>query len=75
MDVKFVLVMRDAIVNKKKIDKIVIEWDDVIEIHRLPILVLQISQEWAIEKHFLTNRMKGLTQVGESTLSIEPLTL
>ena len=35
--------------------------------------ILEVSHQWISSKNFLTQRMEGLTRVGESSLVIEPL--
>jgi hypothetical protein len=35
--------------------------------------ILELSHRWITSKNFLTQRMDGLTRVGESSLTIEPL--
>jgi hypothetical protein len=35
--------------------------------------ILEVSHQWITTQNFLTQRMVGLTRVGESSLTIEPL--
>lgn len=69
MKVKFLLTMENLVVNDNKIDQVTFNWEAEIERDDL----LDLSQSWISSKNFLTSRMDGLTKVGESSLTIEPL--
>jgi hypothetical protein len=69
MKVKFVLTMDNLVVNENEIDQVILNWQTEIEQDELMLL----SQKWITSKNFLTKRMEGLTKVGESSLTIEPL--
>lgn len=69
MRVKFVLTMDDVVVNDQVVDKIIMDWESDIEQEE----VLEVSHQWITTQNFLTQRMVGLTRVGESSLTIEPL--
>lgn len=69
MRVKFVLTMDDAVVGDEAIDQIVLDWEAEMEQDQ----ILDVSHKWITSKNFLTNRMVGLSRVGESSLTIEPL--
>lgn len=69
MRVKFVLTMDDVVVNDQVVDKIIMDWESDIEQEE----VLAVSHQWITTQNFLTQRMVGLTRVGESSLTIEPL--
>ena len=69
MKVKFVLTMEDLIVNDEAIDQVVFDWETDVEQNE----ILELSHKWITSKNFLTQRMNGLTRVGESSLTIEPL--
>jgi len=69
MRVKFVLTMDDVVVNDKKIDQIIMDWESDIDKEE----ILDVSHKWITTQNFLTQRMVGLTRVGESSLTIEPL--
>ena len=69
MKVKFVLTMDDLTVNDRQIDKVVLDWESDVEQNE----ILELSHNWITSKNFLTKRMEGLTRVGESSLTIEPL--
>ena len=69
MKVKFVLTMEDLVVNDKSIDQVVLDWESDVEQDE----ILELSHKWITSKNFLTNRMVGLTRVGESSLTIEPI--
>ena len=69
MKVKFVLTMDNITVGNQNIDQVIFDWES--EINQQEIL--EVSHKWITSKNFLTSRMEGLTRVGESTLTIEPL--
>lgn len=69
MKVKFVLTMDDLVVDDQSIDQLVIDWESDLEHEE----ILRLSHEWISSQNFLTQRMVGLTRVGESSLTIEPL--
>jgi hypothetical protein len=69
MRVKFVLTMDDLVVNEKRIDQVILDWESEIDKED----ILEVSHKWITSQNFLTQRMVGLTKVGESSLTIEPL--
>ncbi|MFH2035140.1 MAG: hypothetical protein ABIJ45_01955 [Candidatus Zixiibacteriota bacterium] len=69
MQVKFTLTMDNVIVDGKNIDCIVLDWISNVEYEEM----LSISHNWITSQNFLTQRMTGLSRVGESSLTIEPL--
>lgn len=69
MKVKFVLTMDDLVVNENEIDQLVLDWESDVDQEE----ILELSHNWITSKNFLTKRMDGLTRVGESSLTIEPL--
>lgn len=69
MRVKFVLTMDDVVVNDQVVDQIIMDWESDID----QAEVLEVSHKWITTQNFLTQRMVGLTRVGESSLTIEPL--
>lgn len=69
MKVKFVLTMEDLVVNDKEIDQVILDWETDVDQNE----ILELSHKWITSKNFLTKRMNGLTRVGESSLTIEPL--
>ncbi len=69
MKVKFVLTMDDLVVDDQSIDQVVLDWESDVDQEE----ILDVSHRWITSKNFLTTRMDGLTRVGESTLTIEPL--
>ncbi len=69
MKVKFVLTMDDVVVNNQKIDQIIMDWESEVDQQN----ILDVSHQWITTQNFLTQRMVGLTRVGESSLTIEPL--
>ncbi len=69
MRVKFTLTMDDVTVADHDIDCIIIDWiDDVNEQE-----VVALSHRWISTQNFLSQSMEGLSRVGESSLTIEPL--
>jgi hypothetical protein len=69
MKVKFILTMEDLVVNDNNIDRVIFNWETEIEQSD----ILKLSHEWITSQNFLTQRMEGLTRVGESSLTIEPM--
>lgn len=69
MKVKFILTMEDLIVDDKNIDRVIFDWETEVDQGD----ILKLSHEWITSQNFLTQRMMGLTRVGESSLTIEPL--
>lgn len=69
MRVKFVLTMDDLVVEDQNVDKVILDWETDVEQDE----ILELSHMWITSKNFLTNRMEGLTRVGESSLTIEPM--
>jgi len=69
MKVKFVLTMDDVVVDEEIFDQVILDWESDLDQDE----VLKLSHEWITSQNFLTQRMTGLTRVGESSLTIEPL--
>lgn len=69
MKVKFVLTMDDLVVEDQRIDQVILDWVTDIDQEE----IMDVSHKWITTQNFLTNRMVGLTRVGESSLTIEPL--
>ena len=69
MKVKFVLTMDDVVVDNKQIDQLVMDWVSDVDQQE----IMEVSHKWITTQNFLTNRMQGLSRVGESSLTIEPL--
>lgn len=69
MKVKFVLTMDDLVVDNQEIDQVILDWQTEMD----QTQILEVSHMWITSKNFLTTRMIGLTRVGESSLTIEPL--
>lgn len=69
MKVKFTLTMDDVTVDGRQIDTIVLDWLTEVDSNE----VLAISHQWMTSQNFLTQRMTGLSRVGESSLTIEPI--
>ncbi len=69
MQVKFTLTMENLTVDGREIDSVVMDWVSDVEYEE----VLNISHNWISSQNFLTQRMTGLSRVGESSLTIEPI--
>ncbi len=69
MKVKFILMMEDLMVDDRKVDRVILDWETDIEQGD----ILKLSHEWITSQNFLTQRMVGLSRVGESSLTIEPM--
>ena len=69
MHVRFTLTMDDVEVNGRNIDSLILDWVSEMNYDE----VLSISHNWITSQNFLTQRMTGLSRVGESSLTIEPL--
>ncbi len=69
MRVKFVLTMEDLVVDDATVDQVVLDWESDLDQGE----ILELSHQWITSRNFLTQRMEGLTRVGESSLTIEPL--
>lgn len=69
MKVKFVLTMDNVVVGERLIDQVILDWETEMDQDE----ILELSHRWITSKNFLTQRMDGLTRVGESSLTIEPL--
>ncbi len=67
--VKFTLTMDNATVSGDHYDSITIDWISEVPQDE----VLRMSQQWITSQNFLTQRMIGLSKVGESSLTIEPV--
>lgn len=66
---RFTLNMEDLIVSGNPIDSLVLDWIDDVSQQQ----VMEMSQQWISSQTFLTDRMTGLYKVGESSLTIEPV--
>jgi len=69
MKMRFTLNMEDLVVGGSEIDNLVFDWVEDVSQQQ----VLDISNVWISSKTFLTEKMNGLSQVGESSLTIEPV--
>lgn len=69
MKVKFVLTMDDVVVDDQRIDQVIMDWTEDLAHDE----ILEISHRWITTQNFLTTRMEGLSRVGESSLTIEPM--
>ncbi len=69
MKVKFTLTMDNVIVEDKSIDQVILDWVSDVE----QTEIMDVSHKWITTQNFLTKRMVGLSRVGESSLTIEPL--
>jgi len=69
MRVKFVLTMDDVVVNDESFDQLIFDWISDVDQEE----IMEVSHKWITTQNFLTHRMIGLSKVGESSLTIEPL--
>ena len=69
MRMRFTLNMEDLVVEGNEIDNFVFDWVEEVTQQQ----VLEISNVWISSKTFLTEKMMGLSHVGESSLTIEPV--
>lgn len=69
MKVKFILTMDDLVVEDNMIEQVIFNWETDVDQEE----ILELSHKWITSKNFLTKRMEGLTRVGESSLTIEPI--
>jgi len=70
MKIKFTLNMDNLLVDQTHIDRLVISWTCDLSQEE----VFSLSQNWISDQDFLLHKMDGLKQVGESSLTIEPIT-
>jgi hypothetical protein len=61
--------MDDLVVDDRHVDQVILDWQADMD----QAEILEVSHKWITSKNFLTQRMVGLTRVGESSLTIEPL--
>lgn len=69
MRVRFTLTMDDVVLDNQRLDNIILDWEEELNQDQ----VIELSQKWITSQNFLTSRMVGLTHVGESSLTIEPV--
>ena len=69
MKVKFVLTMDNVVVEDRLIDQVILDWISDVDQQQ----IMELSHQWITTQNFLTQRMEGLSRVGESSLTIEPL--
>ena len=69
MRVRYILTMDNLLVHGERIENLVVDWEDESSHDE----IMQMSQKWISSRNFLTERMNGLSEVGESSLTIEPL--
>jgi hypothetical protein len=71
MRVRYILTMDNLMVHGERIENLVVDWEDESSHDE----IMHLSQKWISSRNFLTERMNGLSEVGESSLTIEPLDL
>ena len=59
----------EVIPDGRALSKVVLDWESDVDQQE----ILELSHNWITSRNFLTQRMVGLTRVGESSLTIEPL--
>jgi hypothetical protein len=70
MKIKFTLNMDNLLVDQTRVDRVVISWISDLSQEE----VFSLSQNWIGDQDFLLHKMDGLKRVGESSLTIEPMT-
>ena len=70
MKIKFTLNMDNLLVDKTRVDRLIISWVSDLSQDE----VFSLSQKWISDQDFLLHKMDGLKRVGESSLTIEPMT-
>lgn len=71
MKVRYILTMDKLLVHGERVDSLVVDWED----ESTHDEIMRVSQKWITSRNFLTERMNGLSEVGESSLTIEPVEL
>jgi hypothetical protein len=71
MKVRYILTMDNLQVSGEHVDSLIVDWED----ESTHDEIMHLSQKWITSRNFLTDRMNGLTEVGESSLTIEPIEL
>jgi hypothetical protein len=71
MKVRYILTMDNLLVHGERIENLIVDWED----DSTHDEIMRLSQKWITSRNFLTDRMNGLTEVGESSLTIEPIEL
>ena len=69
MKVRYILTMENLVVHGKRIDNLRIDWQDNATLEE----VMEFSHKWLMTQNFLTSHMNGLSEVGESSITIEPV--
>lgn len=69
MKVRYILTMEELLVHGERIESLTLDWEDEATHDE----VMGFSQKWITSRNFLTARMNGLSEVGESSLTIEPI--
>lgn len=69
MKVRYILTMDNLQVRGEHVDSLIVDWEDDSSHDE----IMNLSQKWITSRNFLTERMNGLTEVGESSLTIEPI--
>ncbi len=69
MKVRYILTMDNLLVHGEHVDSLVVDWED----DSTQDEIMRLSQKWITSRNFLTDRMNGLSEVGESSLTIEPV--
>jgi len=61
--------MDDLTVDGEHFDSVILDWESETSQEE----VMRMSERWISSQDFLTRRMLGLSRVGESSLTIEPI--
>lgn len=69
ISVRYILTMEDLVVHGERIQSLTIDWTD----QKTRDEIMVESDKWINSRCFLTSRLIGLSEVGESSLTIEPM--
>ncbi|MDD5040404.1 MAG: hypothetical protein PHY34_04625 [Patescibacteria group bacterium] len=69
MNLQFTLTMDNFTVHGKHVDSLIIVWEDTISEEQFHAL----TNEWVCSLDFLARRIRGLTSIGETSLSFTRL--
>jgi len=67
VEVKFTLTLEDAVIDGRRIDRLIIDWIDESDHDRL----VEISRDWVRSRECMAGNLVGLCEVGELTLAME----
>ncbi len=68
MNIHFTLTMNDVVIRGMNAGQVILEWEAEASNQE----ILELTHLWVTTPNFLSQRIAGLTRVGESHLSFEP---